>query len=364
MLIFIALCVSAGIYVLFQLWLAVGWWKPDTSPAADDAAGISVIVAAHNETENLRRFLPSLLKQSHPNYEVWVVLDRCTDGSRQVLEALKPTYPHLHWKELHATPPGWAPKKWAIHSGVAAARHELLAFTDADCQAESNWLKQVAAHFGPHTEVVLGLGLYFRQPGLLNLFIRFETFYTAFQYVGMARMGLPYMGVGRNLAYRRSFYVRHGGLQAFRGRLSGDDDLLVNAYAKARTTRVMRNPASFTFSLPKQSWKAWLSQKWRHLSASPAYSPQSKWLLATFHLAHACFYTGILVSLGLGLTMFPLFSLYLLRIMISWGIFISINQSIREKNLLYAYPFLDLLYFIYNLFVVPVGLIKQPEWKK
>ncbi len=345
--------------------MAWGWWfRAKSTTSKTKHLPISVIVAAHNEHKNLKALLPHLLNQQYSSYELIIVLDRCSDNSKDLLKNWQKKYPHLKMLEIEQTPKGWASKKWAITQGIALARYPHLAFTDADCHVKPHWLQHINNTFSKDTSVILGIGLYQRQAGLLNLLIRFETFYTAFQYIGMAAQGFPYMGVGRNLAYTKDFFYSHEGLTAFKGRLSGDDDLLVNAYAKAKKTKVMIAAGSHTFSEPEQSWRRWFRQKFRHLSASPAYSIHSKALLGIFHLAHLCFYAGLLVSLGFGLTNSLFFSLYMSRVIISWLLFVSVNQTIREKKLLYAYPVLDLLYFIYNLIVVPIGLTKKPEWKK
>ena len=57
--------------------------------------------------------------------------------------------------------------------------------------------------YRPGIEVVLGYGAYKKYPGFLNKLIRFETFHTALQYFSYALAGKPYMGVGRNLSYRK-----------------------------------------------------------------------------------------------------------------------------------------------------------------
>lgn len=362
--IFFFILISSFIYIAFQIWITWGWWfkVPLNATKSNKELPISVIIAAHNEYINLKKFLPSILSQDYRHYEVIVALDRCTDDSKKLLENFQKTYSHLRIASIQATPDNWASKKWALTQGVAHAQYEYLALTDADCLAPPLWLQHISAAFEQGKELVLGIGRYEYRRGLLNLFIRFETFYAAFQYIGMSLQGIPYMGVGRNLAYTQSFFHRKHGFEAFQQRLSGDDDLLVNAYAKAHHTTVIVSTESHTLSIPKEQWKYWLAQKFRHLSASSAYSVGSQTLLGIFHASHTCFYAGILVSLCLGWTNSLIFSLYWTRILISWIIFFSVNNTIQEKKLLCFYPFLDIMFFIYNLFVVPVGIIKRPEW--
>ncbi|MEZ4825582.1 MAG: glycosyltransferase [Bacteroidia bacterium] len=279
------------------------------------ARPVSVIIAAHNESSNLRKHIPAVLSLQYPDFEVIVVLDRSDDDSKAYLDGIGDR--RLRVLEITETPPGWSPKKWALTAGIREAANEHLAFTDADCQPGPGWLEEINRCFTGKTELVLGLSPYFVFPGWLNRLIQFETTYAVFQYIGLAVRGLPYMGVGRNLAYTRTFFEKNGGFEAFRQRLSGDDDLLVNAYAIPETTGVMIAREGLVYSDPKQTWKAWFRQKLRHVSSSSGYSAKTKIILGIFHLSHAGFYLFGGFVLANDLTGWPFFALYIIRIFIS-----------------------------------------------
>ena len=189
------------------------------------------------------------------------------------------------------TAPG---KKQALALAIETAQHDWLLATDADCApASAHWAAAMMDARGPDTRLVLGYGPYRRRPGWLNAWIRYETVYTAAQYLSAALAGRPYMGVGRNLLYHRSLYDAVGGFAAHAHLAGGDDDLLVNAAASAKTTAVCVTPESFVYSEPKHNWSAYVRQKTRHLSVSHAYEPSDqRWLgaLAASHLGH---YVGL-----------------------------------------------------------------------
>jgi hypothetical protein len=71
--------------------------------------------------------------------------------------------------------------------------------------------------------------------------IRFETVLTAVQYFSWAKSGLPYMGVGRNLAYKEEFFNVNGFINHIQVR-SGDDDLFINEAATATNTAIVYTP--------------------------------------------------------------------------------------------------------------------------
>ena len=56
------------------------------------------------------------------------------------------------------------------------------------------------------TEIVLGYGEYHKLQGFFNKIIRWETFHTAIQYFSYTLAGMPYMGVGRNLSYKKELF--------------------------------------------------------------------------------------------------------------------------------------------------------------
>src|SRR5205814_1433117 len=82
-------------------------------------------------------------------------------------------------------------------------------FTDADCIPESkNWLSGMQNHFKTGTDIVLGYGGYRKEKSFLNKLIRYDDGMVAFQYFSYALARVGYMGVGRNLAYRKIFILR------------------------------------------------------------------------------------------------------------------------------------------------------------
>jgi len=200
---------------------------------------VSIIICARNEAENLQNFLPSILEQSYPDFEVIVVNDCSEDNSYVILSNYQTKYPHLRISNVNKDPKFTHNKKFAQFIGIKAARNEILLFTDSDCKPESDkWLEGMTSHFDSKTSFVLGYGGYLSEKGFLNKYIRYDSLTIAMQYLGMAIRGLPYMGVGRNLAYRRSVFFENKGFGSHNHIVSGDDDLFVNSIANGKNTSV------------------------------------------------------------------------------------------------------------------------------
>lgn len=241
---------------------------------------LSVIIAVKNEFVNLSENLPFVLNQNHPDFEVIVVNDQSTDQTLKKLEAFSKIHKHL--KIIDINKDKKSSKKHALDIGIENAKNEHLVFTDADCKPLSkDWLMELQNYFTTHHSVVLGYSPYQKTNSFLNKLIRFETLQTAINYFGFAKMGLAYMGVGRNLAYTKSLYNQMNGFQSHQHILSGDDDLLINQAANTHQIGLCINPNTFVESKPKTDFKSWIAQKRRHLTTAPHYRLKHKFLLSS-----------------------------------------------------------------------------------
>ncbi len=259
---------------------------------------VSVVICSKDESENLQKFLPSILEQDYPNFEVIVVNDGSTDTTSEVLSIFKQNYSNLYETYIPQSTEIISRKKLGLTLGIKAAKNEILLFTDADCKAVSNkWISEMVKNFTPETEFVLGCGLYMYEKSFVNRLISYDTLTIALQYLGFAFAGKPYMGVGRNLAYRKSTFMSHKGFAGFLHVQSGDDDLFVNAWATTENVKVETSAESVTVSIPKKTFKEWISQKDRHLSTSSMYKKADLWRMAGELATRTLFYAFFVLSL-------------------------------------------------------------------
>ncbi len=308
--------------------------------------GVSVIICAKNEAENLRKFLPTVLEQDYPNYEVIVVDDASQDGTEDYLKLTQKSYPHLRSTFVPMGATNLSTKKLAISLGIKAAKNDILLFTDADCVPEGkDWIRKMTRNFTDNIDFVLGYGGYLNRGGFLNKMIRYDTLFIAIQYLGMAFHQKAYMGVGRNMAYRKSTFNK---LKGFAGTLniqSGDDDLLVNKGANSSNTRIETDKESVTWSEPKVRFRVWLNQKRRHLSVSDRYNQESKIRLAIEPITRGLFYTTMILTFVYGsvyaiaVTSF----IFLLRYLIQLITINSVAKIFGEKKFFLSIPFFDML---------------------
>ena len=330
---------------------------------------VSVIVPVYNDRERLCSCLNALEKQTYPKdkYEVIVVNDCSEDNSEDVLSAFEKEYERLRVVTIHKEASLGHSKKMALFVGIKAARNEILLLTDADCQPVSDkWISEMTSGFNKETSFVLGYGGYLKEKGILNRYIRFDTMFIAMQYMGMAIAGLPYMGVGRNLAYRKSIFFENKGFGSHMHLQSGDDDLFINALSTGANTKVTANDESFTRSVPASSFAELTKQKIRHLSTAGHYRSLSKFLLGLEPFSRILFYlTAILllvITPSWPLTLSILISVVLAKLIIVY----KSLKSLREKDLLLFSLVFDIVSpFInsYFLFLSRRDRYRSNKWK-
>jgi poly-beta-1,6-N-acetyl-D-glucosamine synthase len=316
-----------GIYIRLPL------FKPGEKKTG--SKGISVVICARNEADNLEKFLPLILEQEYPEFEVVVVNDCSTDHTEGLLSEMKVRHNNLRYTNIPVNDKFTHGKKLALTIGIKSARYDHVLLTDADCYpAGKMWLQSMTSKLEGEKDIVLGYGRYERQKGLLNSIIRYETAFTALQYFSFALKGKPYMGVGRNLAYRKELFFKNKGFSSHYHIASGDDDLFVNQNAVRSNTSIEIGSESHTISIPKQSTRAWIRQKRRHLAAGTFYNKGSRFRLGTELISRILLYSSFIYISVATVWLWPATILFGLFLLIRMSIFKLGMKRLNEKYLL------------------------------
>lgn len=324
----------------------------------------SVVICAKNEAQNLLQNLKVVLIQQYPQYEVVVVNDQSNDNTNDVLAEFCSRNENL--KVVNISPDAEkniAGKKYALQKGIDAATFDIIVVTDADCRpATTHWLAKMAGAYMSETQIVLGHSPFEKQNGLLDKIIRYENFLTALQYFGFAKLGLPYMGVGRNLSYKKDLFRSFDGFEKSKNMLTGDDDLFISAKATKQNTEVCMDKDAFTYTKAKTTFSDWLQQKKRHLRAGVKYKIHHQFLLFLFALSGFIFYASFIVVLAKGIflkwAIIAFFSTILLKML---SVFRFYKKSSCGDLFLFT-PLLDALFYIYLLHIFFL-LLLQPKDK-
>ena len=347
-------------------YLRILFYRKNTK-SKNEKEPVSIIICARNEEVNLEKNLPSILNQDYPDYEVIVVNDCSEDESEFVLERFQKKYKHLKNTIIKQDEKFYHSKKLALTIGIKAAKNDLLLLTDADCIATSDkWIEKMQCNFTDKTEIVLGYGGYIPEKKLINNLIRFDTLFIALQYLTFALAKRPYMGVGRNLAYRKSLFFKNKGFASHNHIISGDDDLFVNEVATKKNTKIVISRESITHSLAESTFSGWFRQKKRHISTGKLYRFGTKWRLFCENTSRISFYALFILSI----IWFKEYYIYIsgvfaFRMILQLVIYKVAMKRLNERYLLLPsllydilMPFINFTFILANYFTT-----KRNKWK-
>ncbi len=327
---------------------------------------VSVIVCAKNEAENVAKFVPLLAAQNFPDFEIILIDDASSDNTLDLFEEFEKQYSNVRLVKVVNNEAFWASKKFALTLGIKAAKNEYLLFTDADCRPDSeNWISEMSSHFTLKKTIVLGYGAYEKIAGsFINKVIRFETMLTAVQYFSWAKAGKPYMGVGRNLAYKREEFFKTNGFIDHMKIRSGDDDLFINQAANRHNTTISFNPLGFTYSEPNKTYKDWFNQKRRHVSTAAHYKAFDKFQLTLFYISQVMFFVLAIILLAFLYEWIIVLSLIGFRYLFSWLVLGFSSGKLKEKDVMYWFPIIEIVVIFTQLNVFLTNLFSKPvHWK-
>jgi glycosyltransferase involved in cell wall biosynthesis len=367
-LILIIFVLATGINLYFWLtWFSkLAFYNPvqTTDRKEEDPPLVSIVICARNEEENLEKNLRRFLNQTYRSIEIVLVDDQSTDKSLERMWSFQKTCSTFRIIIIRNANKNHAGKKEALAKGIGAATGKIILLTDADCiPANEEWVSQMVKLLNGEVDIVLGYSPYQKEKGFLNKFIRFETVYTAIQYLSFALAGKPYMGVGRNLMYRKKLFEKSDQFKTHLDIPSGDDDLFINSVSNSTNTVVSLSPQTFVLSEPSKSWEKYYTQKARHLSTGSHYKWSDQIKLALLSGTHLLHYMGGIVLLYINSSTIFVFLLFVLRISVVWYIYRGVLNRLEDKSLLKWIPLLDACLVLYYLIFIPSLLIKRKTKK-
>ncbi len=358
--------ITVQLFYYIYFFSRLAWYKKPEKKVNQEYP-VSVVICAKDEAGNLVKSLPGILVQNYQSTnEIILVDDNSEDDTKYLLEEFQKSFKNLKVLTLTQDAKLSSGKKFPLSMGIRAAKYEILLLTDADCTpASENWIQKMQDGYAENIDIVLGYGAYRKLPGLLNKLIRFETFHTALQYLSYALAGQTYMGVGRNLSYKREVFLKNKGFSAINHIPGGDDDLFIHKIANKNNTAIVIDNEAFTVSEPKRTWKEWRSQKFRHYTTAKYYLPKFKFLLGLYSFTGFLVYPLLICALVwhgkiIWLPLIP-FALRLIVMSIVW------RKSMAQLDVKDLWPMTilwDLWMCLYYLLFLPSLWIRPSrKWK-
>ena len=357
--------VATAIQIIYYLFYSTFIFHSDNKENKSLSIPISVIICAKNEAENLHKFLPSVINQKYTNFEIILINDASSDNTLDVMKHFKQENNIIKIVDVKNIEAFWGNKKYALTLGIKAANNEHLLFIDADCKPISDyWIQKMSNQFSKQRSIILGYGKYqSKKHSLVNVLVRFETLLTAIQYFSYAKLNSPYMGVGRNLAYKKSEFFNVKGFINHMNIRSGDDDLFIQDAANNLNTTICTSLESFTISQAPKTLNEWFRQKRRHVSTANYYKKQHQFFLGLFYISKVVFYTTA-ITLFFFYPWEIMLPIVLLYFAIQYLIIGISAKKLKEKQLIYFLPFLEILLMLFQFAIFIANSVSKPtHWK-
>jgi glycosyltransferase involved in cell wall biosynthesis len=334
--------------------------------AAPKRIPVSVIVCAKNEAENVKKYVPLLAAQEYHDYEIVLIDDASTDETLDIFEEFEKQYPNIKLVKVANNEAFWGNKKYALTLGIKAATKEYLLFTDSDCYpTDKKWIANMASQFTMQKTIVLGYGGYEKvKNSFLNKIIRFDCALTATQYFAWAKLGRPFTGEGRNLAYKKEEFFKVNGFINHMNIRTGEDALFINEAAHKKNTAVCFTPESFTLSEAKKTYSAWLAQKRREIYTARFFKPFDRFQLRLYFLSQLLFFALAITLFVLQFDWRFVVPVIGLRYIAAWVVMGYSCAKLNEKDTAYWFPVIEIMLIFTQVNVFFSNLFSKPvHWK-
>ncbi len=263
---------SLLVYVSFVVWILFGLQKLNAPlpQRTVKTPTISVVIAARNEAETIAHCLHTLMRQTHTPLELIIIDDASEDETRTIVQAQPITNLHFLRNE---SPIG---KKPSLAKGIAIARGEIIACTDADCLVPPTWLEEIATAFRDDSLGFLSMPVMYHNEK--TLFERCESLdFLALVAIGgtLIKLGKPAICNGANIAYRRALFFQTGGFGKIK-LASGDDEAVMRKIFKAGyKVEFLQSERTVVKTKPVGNLREFFKQRIRWASKGTAYGDVS-----------------------------------------------------------------------------------------
>jgi glycosyltransferase involved in cell wall biosynthesis len=261
---------------------------------------VSIVICARDVYEYLIDLIPALLTQDYPDYEIVVVNDCSDDETEEYLKDLERREPKIKPVQLKQHLNFFNGKKFPLSMGIKSAKNDIIVLTECNCMpVNDQWLRSVVNRYNNQTEIVIGYSPYVQKKSTLNRIMRFDALQNGLLYLSAALSRRPYMGVGRNLSYRKELFYRNKGFISHYMTSVGDDDLFISQVANKKNTEVLIDAENAILTTPTSSFKLWIRQKSSRYSTVSKYNVGARISLSLFYLSQFLFYASFIALLCL-----------------------------------------------------------------
>lgn len=261
-----------GLYGFMIVYAITGWKKLNIEDEKQPWLGVSILVAARNESENIETVIKDIFNQNynHELFELIVIDDNSEDDTLQKANGLKAKFPNV--KVISNTDESG--KKTALQKGVNLSKFDTIATIDADCRVPSEWLITMTSHWVQNqTKMLLGPVVFQANRTVLQQAQSMEMLAIMGLTGGFASRGKPIMANGANLLFNKASFQEIGGYKNAENP-SGDDVFTMLKFREKwhDSVQFVKHYESATLTKAEDTFSSFWQQRKRWLSKRSGYS--------------------------------------------------------------------------------------------
>tara|TARA_B100001250_G_scaffold402989_1_gene416871 strand:- start:3051 stop:4163 length:1113 start_codon:yes stop_codon:yes gene_type:complete len=364
---FIVSVISSIIYFIIIISLLVGLIKK-TSEISSQKYKVSVVVSAHNESNNIANCLDDLLKQKYDKnlIEIIVVNDRSKDDTGDILNRYVSKHKIIKTLTIKDSDYSLSPKKYALSKAIDISNGEIILSTDADCRLNKLWISSMVSCFTPEVGAVAGLVILNPTNWIFSYLMTIDAIMNNLIIHGTLGLGFAVACKGGNFAYRRCVFEEVGGFRGLDRSLSGDDDLFIQKISSKSNWKIRSCviKSSLVESSAPGNLIHYLNQRKRHISASKYFKKIVQFAYLIYFFSKIFMLNSFLYILyynGFDNAMIQLMlSLYVATLIL---LIYSSKNNIQKKYLI-LYPIWEIYYVINHIVIGPFALLGKVKWGK
>ncbi len=322
---------------------------------------ISVIIYIKNNANELKQNLESIIHQEYSDFEIVLVNHSSSDESLDIIKNFRQNHNNIKVVNVENKEAFWGNKKYALTLGIKAASNGYLLFFDIHCKPLSKfWIKEMSSKLVDKTSVVIGYkSLTSKKFSLGNIFIRFYNTLSSLKMLTFAKLNNPYRGYHENFAYSKELFFNVKGFINHININDAETDLFLKDSKGIAKAQIQLSTDSFVKEQFTINFSEFISTFRKHHALRKFYSGKTRFFLGIFNLTkllfwvssiYLCFYNLIFGLLAI--------AFYILFQYIFIG---KAAVKLKENQLLYFLPILDISYVFFVLFTLILNLVSKPK---
>ncbi len=384
--IFLIILLLFSVYTLLIVYYWLSWINITNykAPAGQSVTGISIIIPARNEANNIKACLDAIVTQNYPAdlFEILVVDDFSSDDTAAiVLQYASQRVKLISLKDFINPDDVNAYKKKAIEIAIGQSSGELIVTTDADCMVPKNWLQTIDSFYQKTGASFMAMPVKYDAPKNFTEAFQSLDFMTLQGITGASvHKHLHSMCNGANLAYTKKAFEQVNGFTGIDSIASGDDMLLMHKIYLQNPQKVffIKSQELIVQTAPMHTVKDFFNQRIRWASKADRYD--DKRIFAVLLMVY--FFNLLLVVVPLvsifnnAVVSFHLYPFSITASVMEYWLFLIISKTIiellflfpvarffKQTSLLWLFPIMQPFHIVYTVIAGWLGKFGSYKWK-